>query len=94
MTAKERITHLVTETLHPLHLEVVDESYLHKGHAGYREGVQTHLRLTVVSTAFEGKSRVDRHRILHTLLDNELKNGVHALALVLHTPEEMQRSRP
>lgn len=72
----------------PTHLAVQDESDRHAGHAGAREGGETHFRVSLVSPAFEGLSRIDRHRKVHEVLDAELKGRVHALALTLLTPDE------
>ena len=69
-------------------LSVVDESHQHAGHSGWREGGETHFRLDVVSAAFEGKSRVERHRMVNALLDDAFKRGLHALALRARTPGE------
>ena len=72
----------------PTHLAVQDESDRHAGHAGAREGGETHFRVSLVSPTFEGLSRIDRHRKVHEVLDAELKGRVHALALTLLTPDE------
>ena len=77
--------------LQPIELDVGDDSHLHAGHAGAREGGETHFRVTIVSPAFEGLTRVDRHRRVHELLDTELKDRVHALALTLLTPAEAHK---
>ncbi|MET7246031.1 BolA family protein [Methylobacterium sp. EM32] len=74
--------------LAPTALSVVDESHQHAGHSGWREGGETHFRLDVVSAAFEGKSRVERHRMVNALLDDAFKRGLHALALRARTPGE------
>ncbi|MFD0938941.1 BolA family protein [Methylobacterium trifolii] len=74
--------------LAPTRLEVIDESHLHAGHSGARPGGETHYRLEVVSAAFEGKSRVERHRIVNGLLDDAFKRGLHALAVRARTPAE------
>jgi BolA protein len=88
MTIAERIKKKLTQELAPLRLEVVDESAKHKGHAGYREGGETHFRVTVVSEAFEGKSRVDRQRMVYATLNQEMAERVHALALTTKAPSE------
>src|SRR5215467_2818943 len=67
--------------LQPTRVMVVDESELHKGHAGHRPGGQSHFRVEIVSSAFEGQTRVDRQRRVYEILSDELKAGVHALAL-------------
>ncbi|GJE01785.1 MULTISPECIES: BolA family protein [Methylobacterium] len=77
--------------LRPTALSVVDESHQHAGHAGWREGGETHFRLDVVSAAFEGKSRVERHRIVNALLAEAFTRGLHALALRARTPAEAGR---
>jgi BolA protein len=74
--------------LRPQRLKVVDESDLHKGHAGHRPGGQSHFRVEIVSAAFEGQSRVARQRRVYEVLSEELKGSVHALALSTLTPAE------
>ena len=81
MRTADIITEKLTSAFSPQSLNVVDESHLHAGHAGSREGGQTHYRVYIVSNAFEGKSRVDRHRMVNTALAAELAGGVHALAI-------------
>ncbi len=88
MSITERINKKLTEGLTPTVLEVVDESAKHKGHGGWREGGETHYHVTVVSDAFEGKSRVDRQRMVYALLADEMAERVHALALTTKTPSE------
>ena len=51
------------------------------GHGGWREGGETHFRIQIVSPAFKGKSRVDIHRAINNCVADELKGGVHALAI-------------
>ena len=89
MSITERINKKLTEGLTPTVLEVVDESAKHKGHGGWREGGETHYHVTVVSDAFEGKSRVDRQRMVYALLAEEMAERVHALALTTKTPGEV-----
>ncbi len=85
---KERITLKLTEGFAPTHLDVIDESQQHHGHGGWREGGETHFRVRMVSAAFAGKSRVDRHRAVNAVLAAELAERVHALALELKAPGE------
>ncbi len=73
--------------LHPVHLEIVDESHLHAGHAGAREG-GGHYRVTVVAPEFEGLGPLARHRLVYKLLGSEMKTSIHALALRTITPDE------
>ena len=73
---------LVAE-FNPSELTIVDESEGHRGHGGYREGGETHFRVHVRSAAFDGKSRVQRQRMVMTLLKQEIELRVHALSLSL-----------
>jgi len=88
MTMKERIAAKLSQGLHPMTLDIVDESDRHKGHAGAREGGETHFRIHIVSQAFAGKGRLERHRMVNALLADELAAGVHALALKTAAPGE------
>jgi BolA protein len=88
MTMKERIAAKLTQGLRPTRLDIVDESDRHKGHAGAREGGETHYRVYIVSESFAGKGRVQRHRIVYALLADEFAAGVHALALQTLAPGE------
>ncbi len=88
MTVAETIRTKLEAAFAPESLDIRDESGMHAGHAGARPGGETHFRVSIVSKAFEGKSRVERHRQVHEALDAELKGRVHALALTLLTPDE------
>ena len=88
MRTQDLITEKLTKAFAPVSLRVVDESHLHAGHAGHRPGGQTHYRVYIVSDAFRGKSRVDRHRMINLTLSGELAGGVHALAIHASAPEE------
>jgi BolA protein len=88
MSVAATIESKLTAALQPKRVKVVDESELHKGHAGHRPGGQSHFRVEIVSAAFEGQSRVTRQRRVYEILADELKAGVHALALTTLTPAE------
>ena len=88
MRVSESIHQKLTQALAPERLEVVDESHLHAGHAGAREGGESHFRLYVVSAKFEGLSRVARQRLVNSALREELKGPIHALAMKTLTPGE------
>lgn len=70
-------------------IEVIDESHQHEGHSGWKEGGETHFRVLVVSSAFEGKNQVQRQRLVYEVLKEEMKNAIHALALKTVTPAEI-----
>jgi BolA protein len=88
MTVRDTITAKLTAAFAPTALEVIDESHHHQGHGGWREGGETHFRVKMVSAAFAGQSRVNRHRAVNQVLDAELKGRVHALALETRAPGE------
>ena len=85
---RNAITKKLSEAFSPESLDVTDESHLHEGHAGHRPGGETHFRVYIVSPAFEGKSRIERHRMINALLAAELAGSVHALAIKAGTPAE------
>ena len=87
MTTADRIRRKLTEAFHPDALEVVDESHLHKGHAGARPGGETHFRVRIAAAAFAGANRVAAHRMIYDTLGDEIAAGVHALAIEARGPE-------
>ena len=91
MSTKDVITNKLREAFSPESLDVADESHLHDGHAGHRPGGETHYRVYIVSPAFEGKSRVERHRMINTALASELAGSVHALAIHALAPQETSK---
>jgi BolA protein len=88
MTVHAAITEKLTAAFAPILLAVIDESDNHRGHGGWREGGETHFRVKLVSAAFAGRSRIDRHRMVNQVLDAELKGRVHALAIEAKAPGE------
>jgi BolA protein len=88
MRTEDVITKKLAAAFSPDSLKVEDESHLHAGHAGHREGGQTHYRVYIVSNAFKGKSRLERHRMINSALSDELAGGVHALAIHAQAPGE------
>jgi BolA protein len=88
MSTRDAIINKLREAFLPESLDVTDESHLHEGHAGHRPGGETHFRVNIVSPAFEGKSRVERHRMVNATLEAELKGSVHALAIKAQAPGE------
>lgn len=88
MRTHDLITEKLTKAFAPESLRVLDESHLHEGHAGHRPGGETHFRVYIVSEAFKGKSRIERHRMVNATLAAELAAGVHALAIHPNAPGE------
>jgi BolA family transcriptional regulator, general stress-responsive regulator len=88
MSMQQTITNKLREAFSPDSLQVQDESHLHEGHAGHRAGGETHFRIYIVSGAFKGKSRIERHRLINATLADELASSVHALAIHAQAPGE------
>ncbi|WP_128253850.1 BolA family protein [Falsirhodobacter deserti] len=80
MTIAEQIHARLQDAFQPTVLTVTDDSESHRGHAGFREGGQTHFNVTIRAAAFAGKSRIARHRAIHTAL-GDIMGRIHALAL-------------
>ena len=78
----------LSATFSPAHLEVLNESFMHAVPAGS----ETHFKVVMVADAFDGKRQVPRHQAVYACLADELKNGVHALALHIFSPSEWQVS--
>ncbi len=88
MSIRQTIADKLTAAFSPSYLNVIDESERHRGHGGWREGGETHFRVQIAAAAFEGMNRVARHRAINDLLADELKAGVHALALEIRADSE------
>ena len=82
-----RIEAELRERLAAVHVEVVDESHLHVGHVGARDG-GGHFRAIVVSMRFEGKAPVQRQRLVYDALDSAMGREIHALSMKTLTPAE------
>lgn len=83
-----RIAAKLTDAFAPKRLEVTDESAAHAGHAGAREGGESHFHVLIVAEAFTGKSRLDRQRAVNAALAEELAGPVHALRMTVRAPSE------
>lgn len=86
MTMQSRIQDKIQTALQPDMMQLLNESHNHN----VRPGSESHFKLTVVSALFDGKTPVKRHQMIYGLLAEELRGGVHALALHLYTPSEWQ----
>lgn len=87
----ERMREILVRAFAPLHLELRDDSARHAGHPGAASG-GGHYRVLLVSAAFEGKSRLDQHRMVHEALREMLGGQIHALGLDTRAPSEWARS--
>ena len=88
MKVAEAIRTKLNHALSPAKLTIIDESHRHAGHAGSRPEGETHFQVVIVAAAFEGKSRLDRQRLVYGILAEELADRVHALSLKTLTSEE------
>lgn len=88
MTVHSTLTDRLQAALNPRHLEVVNESYMHN----VPEGAESHFKVVVVSSAFEGQRKVARHQKIYGLVGDLLAGELHALALHTYTPSEWEET--
>lgn len=88
MSIEAAIKEKLLVELEPIRLDVINESHLHAGHRSSPGTGESHFRVLVVSPKFTGLSRVDRHRLVNGALAEELKQGLHALAIKAYAPGE------
>ena len=88
MSVAERIRRKLESELSPSRLEIIDESSQHAGHASAPAGGESHFRLTITAGAFTKLGRIDRQRLVHQILAEELAGPVHALSITAKAPEE------
>jgi BolA protein len=83
----EMIRERLTKTLQPAELEIIDESAKHAGHAGAASG-GGHFIVNIVTTAFNDKTLIQRHRLVYDAVDDIMHREIHALSIQAKTPEE------
>lgn len=81
MSVTEKIRTRLKASFAPTALDVVDDSESHRGHAGYQEGGESHFNVRIRASAFDGQSRIQRHRAVHAALGADLVARIHALSL-------------
>ena len=89
---RARIEKELRERLAAIHVDVIDESHLHAGHVGSRDG-GGHFRAVVVSTRFEGRTPVQRQRLVYQALEDSMGSDIHALSMRTLTPAQWTRSK-
>ena len=89
MTAQrvEQLRQRISAALQPELLDIEDESHLHEGHAGAREGLG-HFHVRVVSRKFDGKRPLQRHRLIYEAAGDMMQTDIHALRIEALTPDE------
>ncbi|SFA80188.1 BolA protein [Poseidonocella pacifica] len=85
MSLTDEIRLRLEKTFHPATLEVVDDSESHRGHAGFREGGESHFNVKIRAAEFADMSRIARHRAVHAALGKDVMTRIHALALDIGT---------
>jgi BolA protein len=91
LTYQQRIRQKLGQAFASADLEIIDDSARHKGHAGHDLRGETHFRIRIVSPAFTGLSRLERHRLIYGALAEEIKERVHALTIEAFAPNENTR---
>ena len=86
-TRIERMKALLADELAPASMQIEDQSHLHAGHAGAREG-KGHFQLDIVADAFAGKLPLARHRLVYAALGDMMQTDIHALIINAKAPEE------
>ena len=84
----EKITRLLTDRLNAEEIEVIDESHMHAGHAGAKTGMG-HFNVTIVAPAFNGKSLLERHKLVYEALGDMMQTDIHALSIKAFAPTEL-----
>jgi BolA protein len=92
MRVEESIREKLRGAFAPAEIEVVNDSHRHAGHRSSPGTGESHFSVTVVSAAFAGKSRLERHRMVNAVLAEELSGRIHALAVSALTPEERAKA--
>lgn len=88
MSVSDDLERRLRAGLDPEMIEIVDESERHRGHAGYREGGESHFRLTIRAAVLDGVGRVEKHRAIHSAIGPELMARIHALAIHVVAPDQ------
>ena len=81
MNYVHKIDKILRECFDPVFLEVIDESELHRGHAGFKEGSQTHFKILISGKIFENMSRIAREKAIHKALGSSIMQKIHALSV-------------
>lgn len=93
MTVATELRAALERALAPCELEIVDESARHHGHAGWQEGGETHFAVRMTSDVFLGRTRLERHRLVHAAAADLLRGRIHALAVTALAPGETSGKR-
>ncbi len=87
---RKEISRRLKAAFSPETLGVEDESHLHEGHEGAKDG-RGHFRVLIIAEAFDGKTMIERHRMIYRVLDEMMRLDIHALAIDAWAPGELDR---
>lgn len=88
MSLTDQIKQKLTEALKPEYMELINNSHKHVGHAGHDGSGESHYQLIVVSYIFENCSKIQRHRMINNVIEDEFRAGLHAFSIKAFTPAE------
>ncbi len=86
-TREQRIRRCLEEALDPVDLLIKDQSHLHAGHAGAKDG-RGHFEVRIIADAFDGRNRIERHQLVYSALGDLLESDIHALRIKALAPSE------
>ena len=90
MKRKINIENLILKIFKPEFLSVIDVSEQHRGHKNFKEGVESHFEIIVVSEKFINLSRIERHRMVNRILKEEFLSDLHSVVVKTYTSEEFK----
>jgi len=90
----KKIQDILQNKFSPSHIEIVDDSERHRGHTGQKESGGSHYTVILVSDCFEGKTLVERHRIVYETVGMSRNESIHALVIKVYTPKEWKIKSP
>ena len=90
MKRKINIENLILKIFEPEFLSVIDVSEQHRGHKNFKEGVESHFEIIIVSEKFINLSRVERHRMVNRILKEEFLSDLHSVVVKTYTSEEFK----
>ena len=88
MKRKLKIEKIILENYEPYFLSVLDVSEQHRGHQNFKEDVESHFEIIVVSEKFKNMNRIDRHRMVNKSLDEEFLTDLHSVIIKTYTINE------
>ena len=90
MNRKINIENLILKIFKPEFLSVIDVSEQHRGHKNFKEGVESHFEIIIVSEKFINLSRIERHRMVNRILKEEFLSDLHSVVVKTYTSEEFK----